>query len=351
MTPPATLPMCAQAIARRLQFRILEEELRHVADAIGWDEHDGATIPTAARQFRDLYVAARQAEPSRLSAETATKLFGECKVGQEKIGDETSSDLLARTATQTLAVATSALSGESSGLPQPVREPLRTARGLALMIYLFVRHALSRQRAGSLNATAALAAGAALVGVGLFVDIPGILMVIGLGLLLGAVALAALRRKLWRLIGVLLLGLLIGIAPRVADWITDDSTGVDEFVARIEPVVVVAGLLVAAYLLGRMSVEWPERATGQAQVDVAGIMSEHVYKSVEITGSSPEGVTQAIDRAVAKASRVAAPPRLVRADVRARPDRRRQGRPLPGDAEDRVPARGLSRRLHESEHA
>jgi len=31
-------------------------------------------------------------------------------------------------------------------------------------------------------------------------------------------------------------------------------------------------------------------------------MSEHVYKSVEITGSSPDGVTQAIDRAIAKAS-------------------------------------------------
>jgi dodecin len=31
-------------------------------------------------------------------------------------------------------------------------------------------------------------------------------------------------------------------------------------------------------------------------------MSEHVYKSVEITGSSTEGVTQAIDRAIAKAS-------------------------------------------------
>ena len=31
-------------------------------------------------------------------------------------------------------------------------------------------------------------------------------------------------------------------------------------------------------------------------------MSDHVYKSVEITGSSPEGITQAIDRAVAKAS-------------------------------------------------
>ena len=31
-------------------------------------------------------------------------------------------------------------------------------------------------------------------------------------------------------------------------------------------------------------------------------MANHVYKSVEITGSSPTGVTEAIDRAIAKAS-------------------------------------------------
>jgi dodecin len=31
-------------------------------------------------------------------------------------------------------------------------------------------------------------------------------------------------------------------------------------------------------------------------------MTDHVYKSIEITGSSSEGVTQAIDRAVTKAS-------------------------------------------------
>jgi flavin-binding protein dodecin len=31
-------------------------------------------------------------------------------------------------------------------------------------------------------------------------------------------------------------------------------------------------------------------------------MSDHVYKTVEITGSSSEGVTQAIDRAVTKAA-------------------------------------------------
>ena len=31
-------------------------------------------------------------------------------------------------------------------------------------------------------------------------------------------------------------------------------------------------------------------------------MTDHVYKSVEITGSSPDGVTAAIDRAISKAS-------------------------------------------------
>ena len=31
-------------------------------------------------------------------------------------------------------------------------------------------------------------------------------------------------------------------------------------------------------------------------------MTEHVYKSVEITGTSPDGVREAIDGAVAKAS-------------------------------------------------
>jgi dodecin len=31
-------------------------------------------------------------------------------------------------------------------------------------------------------------------------------------------------------------------------------------------------------------------------------MTDHVYKSVEITGSSPEGVTEAINRAISKAS-------------------------------------------------
>ena len=54
----------------------------------------------------------------------------------------------------------------------------------------------------------------------------------------------------------------------------------------------------------------PDPIGGETQLDerpsvrtgTVRAMSDHVYKSVEITGSSPEGVTQAIDRAIAKAS-------------------------------------------------
>jgi hypothetical protein len=246
--------MCAQAVARRLQLGIVRDELRHVRDAVAWDEKDGAHMPTAARYFRDEF----DASPTPLPAERAVELFNACRVGQEVIADETASDLLARTATRSVAVTTAAASGSGAGMPKLLAGPLRTLRGLALMIYLFVRHALSRQRAGALLATGALFAGAALVGVGLFVDIPGVLMVIGLGLLLGAIGLALLRKKLLRLLGALVVGFLIGISPTVADWLTD-SKEVSDFADRVQPVVVVAGLLVAAYLLGRMSVEWPER--------------------------------------------------------------------------------------------
>jgi flavin-binding protein dodecin len=45
----------------------------------------------------------------------------------------------------------------------------------------------------------------------------------------------------------------------------------------------------------------PNRVLG-SQSEREGAMSDHVYKTIEITGSSTEGVTQAIDRAVGKAA-------------------------------------------------
>ena len=45
----------------------------------------------------------------------------------------------------------------------------------------------------------------------------------------------------------------------------------------------------------------PHDAGGRAFLHT-GPMTDHVYKSVEITGSSTAGVKEAIDRAIAKAS-------------------------------------------------
>ena len=73
-------------------------------------------------------------------------------------------------------------------------------------------------------------------------------------------------------------------------------------------------------------------------------MTDHVYKSVEITGTSTEGVTEAIDVAIAKASQS-----LRNLDwfevvgIRGHIGDDGKRRPLPGHAEDRVPARRLSR--------
>jgi dodecin len=44
------------------------------------------------------------------------------------------------------------------------------------------------------------------------------------------------------------------------------------------------------------------RATDRRLHGYDPTMSHHVYKSVEITGSSPDGVNPAIERAIAKAS-------------------------------------------------
>ncbi|MEJ7784622.1 MAG: patatin-like protein [Solirubrobacteraceae bacterium] len=134
-TPPATIPMCAQAVARRLQLDILIEELPRVRKAIAMDERDGAFVSEAARRFCREFDKA----PQPLTAVDAIALFAACEVGQEKLAAEAGSDLLARTATRTLAVATSALSGDRSGLPKLVKPPLRVLRGLALTLYLAVR--------------------------------------------------------------------------------------------------------------------------------------------------------------------------------------------------------------------
>ena len=83
--------------------------------------------------------------------------------------------------------------------------------------------------------------------------------------------------------------------------------------------------------------------TGRRALVSPPVMSDHVYKSVEITGSSPEGIQQAIDNALAKARETLR--NLDWFEVSGHPRRlRRRRAPLPGHAQDRLPARIAERR-------
>jgi dodecin len=69
-------------------------------------------------------------------------------------------------------------------------------------------------------------------------------------------------------------------------------------------------------------------------------MPDHVYRIIEIAGSSEKSIEDAIQNAVRRASRDPAAGRLVRSGGDSRPHPRRQGGALPGRSESRFYSRG-----------
>ena len=73
-------------------------------------------------------------------------------------------------------------------------------------------------------------------------------------------------------------------------------------------------------------------------------MSDHVYKMLELTGSSTAGIEEAVERAIAKASETVRNIQWFEVVETRGHVQRRQGRALAGDAEGRVYARRVSAR-------
>lgn len=257
---PDSLPICAQALSRRLQLQILHEELGPIAEAVRWDRESRATIGPDAAAFERA-----EADSKPLTPAAAVSLFKRCQIGKERLPAEAGSDLLARTVSRTLAVSTATVSGRHMGLPARAQGFLRALRGIALVFHLFVSHALSRTGAGASLAAATLAAGAALVAVGLVVRIPGILLLLGAALVLGAIVLAAYRQNWKRPWPAILWAVAVAASPRIAIWTGEtiddgsDRPGWVGFLEVVEPVVVVGGLLLGAHLLGKAAIPWPAR--------------------------------------------------------------------------------------------
>jgi patatin-related protein len=159
---PGSLPVCAGAIARRLQLELLREELPVVAEAIESDRVAGAAVPAPAGRFAAAVKGAVRGD--RLSPDDAARLFRLCRVGQERMKDEVGSDMFTSTAAQAMAVGVSAGAGSRGGLG-PLRGLVRSVRNLFIALYLLARSAVSG-KGGFALASALLAVGGAIIAVG-----------------------------------------------------------------------------------------------------------------------------------------------------------------------------------------
>jgi patatin-related protein len=249
--PPASLPMCTQAIARRLQLGILAEELGPVAEAVRDDDAAGSA-DTEANRFADRVREAGK-EPA---AAAIVDLFRSCKIGLERLSLD-GSPLMARTATHAAAVTTAAVGGKYSGLGTRALKVRRGVRGVGLALFLLVRNAMVGTRIGAMAVTAALAAGGALLAIGLLAGHGGA-QVLGATLLLGGLGAAAMRSQ-WKraLVGLAVLAVLVA-APRLVVLIADEPDWFSDLVDTFEGLWVGLWLVAGAVWLGNLSIVWPQ---------------------------------------------------------------------------------------------
>jgi hypothetical protein len=181
---PLALPLCARQIARRIQTRILREDLLALAEAIR-EEPDPPKGSTA--WLQDYEAAADRLDAAALwTLWKATDL-----VGEQRIRNEVGTDTFARTASKTTAVAANTL-GTMSRL-KVVGTVLRAFRGYTLTVWAMIHFLTMDSRFGTRAVEIALAAGGVLLAITILV--PGIplgLTLLGAVLLLAGLTTAAL---------------------------------------------------------------------------------------------------------------------------------------------------------------
>jgi patatin-related protein len=259
---PKSLPVCARAVARRIQLRILQEELPEIANAIDFDIRDGAKEKGPADEFlraeREVQLPTTQDGP-RLRPGDAAGLLPRLRVGDEKVTDESGSDLFTMTLTTAAAVGVTAFSGASSGLPRIGRGLVAAFRSPVLWLWVMARNAVSSHKTGFAVLVSLLASGGALLAISALANValPGVLAAAGTVLLLAGVALALLRLKVKRgllaILGVVLVvAAFLAVPSIVVDWLIDPrETGALSWIRRVvPPAFAVIGLVLAGVLLG-----------------------------------------------------------------------------------------------------
>jgi patatin-related protein len=208
---PLALPLCARQIARRIQTRILREDLPALAEAIR-EEPDP---PKGSIAWLENYEAAAD---SLDAAALWTLWHGTELVGEQRIRNEVGTDTFARTASKTTAVAANTLGTMTR--PKVVGTVLRAFRGYALTVWAMIHFLTMESRFGARAVEIALAAGGVLLAITILV--PGIplgLTLLGVVLLLAGLTTAALRTPGAKGIGGRLLVATLLVAAALAGFL------------------------------------------------------------------------------------------------------------------------------------
>jgi hypothetical protein len=191
------------------------------------------------------------------------RLFPDCQVGAEKIGDEAGSDMLSEVVSTAAAVGVSAGQGGASGLPGPVRGALASLRGFTMALWVMMRATIVSSKTGAALTAFALAIGGALIALAILApDPPSIVVALGAALVAAGFAAAFIRAGSMRATLIVLVGLLVATLPLllglVAGWV-EDSKGewwadallwVKAHRDDLTPVFLVVGLAAGSMLLG-----------------------------------------------------------------------------------------------------
>jgi patatin-related protein len=273
---PPSLPTCAMQIARRRHLAILREDLGRIAAAVDVDEAEGARRTGAGPQFRTAFRRAVEdagsvnGVPAPIPAQTLFDLMASCELGAEAIADDAGSDLHAGTISQSAAVSMATLDSKHAGLG-PARALTRPLRGLLLILYALVAGSTRFGKAARAAVALALAAGGALLAIALLQDeIPTLVATLGGALVVGGVALSALRSRAWQV------GVVLGLPVLAVLGFLLFTTAREQVALHAPTLWTVGGLTLAAFLLG--SVRQPDepprpfhRLTARQARDVAAI--------------------------------------------------------------------------------
>lgn len=259
---PASLPVCARSLARRIQLDLLAEELPNVGDAIEMDVTAKAYESPETRAFAREVEAAQTRAGGTVRPADRQRLFPQCTIGDESVTDEMHSDLFAATASKAAAVVTSVGQGSQVGI-SALRGAFAFVRGIVMAVYLMAQNAVRGGAFGYALMVLAVAVGAICIGAAT-VDDGGssAFLTVGVALVGGGFLYAAIRANAPRAIFALLFSVAVATSPEllfeIGEWLERSGSAwaasgfaeVAGFARDNRAAFVMAGLFAGPVLLG-----------------------------------------------------------------------------------------------------